>query len=189
MNSMDELPAFPEGWYFVASRESILREKLIEKKWLGEEIVVWCDEAGRVCVADAVCPHLGSHLGPEVGGQVCNGRLVCPFHGFEFDATGQCVATPNAPAPKAAKLKVYETREILGLVFAWWEAVGSRRSGICQSSYRPVQIGVKCDSIPFDSEAIPRKQQRTPWTLGTCATCTVMTTCNRSVRYRLTVPI
>ena len=22
MNSMDELPAFPEGWYFVASRES-----------------------------------------------------------------------------------------------------------------------------------------------------------------------
>ena len=67
MNSMDELPAFPEGWYFVASRESILREKLIEKTWLGEEIVAWCDEAGRVCAADAVCPHLGSYLGPEVG--------------------------------------------------------------------------------------------------------------------------
>lgn len=66
MNSMDELPAFPEGWYFVASRESILREKLIEKTWLGEEIVAWCDEAGRVCVADAVCPHLGSYLGPEL---------------------------------------------------------------------------------------------------------------------------
>ena len=63
---MDELPAFPEGWYFVTSRESILREKLIEKTWLGEEIVAWCDEAGRVCVADAVCPHLGSYLGPEV---------------------------------------------------------------------------------------------------------------------------
>ncbi|MCY3664794.1 MAG: Rieske 2Fe-2S domain-containing protein [Gemmatimonadetes bacterium] len=122
---MDKLPAFPEGWYFVASRESILRDKLIAKMWLGEEIVAWCDETGRVCVADAVCPHLGSYLGPEVGGQVCNGRLVCPFHGFEFDATGQCVATPNAPAPKAAKLKVYETREILGMVFAWW-GIGGR---------------------------------------------------------------
>ena len=98
---MDELPAFPEGWYFVTSRESILREKLIEKTWLGEEIVAWCDEAGRVCVADAVCPHLGSYLGPEVGGQICNGRLVCPFHGFEYDTTGQCVATPNAPAPQS----------------------------------------------------------------------------------------
>ena len=121
---MDELLAFPEGWYFVASRESILREKLIEKMWLGEEIVAWCDEAGRICVADAVCPHLGSHLGPEVGGQVCNGRLVCPFHGFEYDTTGQCVATPNAPAPRAAKLKVYETREILGMVFAWFGSGG-----------------------------------------------------------------
>ena len=127
MNSMDELPAFPEGWYFVASRESILREKLIEKTWLGEEIVAWCDAAGRVCVADAVCPHLGSYLGPAVGGQVCNGRLVCPFHGFEFDTTGQCVATPDAPAPRAAKLKVYETRELLGMIFAWW-GIGGRPS-------------------------------------------------------------
>ncbi len=124
MTGADELPPFPEGWYFVASRESILREKLIEKTWLGEEIVVWCDDAGRVCVADAVCPHLGSHLGPEVGGKICNGRLVCPFHGFEFDTAGQCVATPNAPAPRAAKLKVYETREILGMVFAWFGSGG-----------------------------------------------------------------
>ncbi len=67
-NDADALPAFPEGWYFVATRESILREKLIEKTWMGEEIVVWCDEVGRVCMADAVCPHLGSYLGPEVGG-------------------------------------------------------------------------------------------------------------------------
>ena len=28
---IDDLPPFPEGWYFIASRESILREKLIEK--------------------------------------------------------------------------------------------------------------------------------------------------------------
>ena len=124
MNHIDELPAFPEGWYFVASRQYILQEKLIERTWLGEEIVAWCDKDGRICVADSVCPHLGSSLGPEVGGKVCGGRLVCPFHGFQFDATGQCVATPNAPAPKAAKLKVYETREILGMVFAWFGSGG-----------------------------------------------------------------
>ncbi len=120
----DRLPPFPEGWYLVTTRKILLREKLIEKKWMGEDIVAWCDEEGRICVAEAVCPHLGSHLGPAVGGQVCNGRLVCPFHGFEFDTTGQCVATPNAPAPKAAKLSVYETRETLGLVFAWYGSGG-----------------------------------------------------------------
>ena len=119
-----ELPPFPEGWYFVANRESILRKKLIEKTWMGQEIVAWCDDEGRICVSDAVCPHLGSHLGPTVGGKVRDGCLVCPFHGFEFDATGQCVATPHAPPPSGAKLNVYETTEILGMVFGWWGAAG-----------------------------------------------------------------
>lgn len=118
--AVDGLPPFPEGWYLVTTRETLLREKLIEKTWMGEDIVAWCDEEGRVCVAEAVCPHLGSDLGPAVGGKVCDGRLICPFHGFAFDTTGQCVATPNAPAPKAARLTVYETREIFGLVFAWY---------------------------------------------------------------------
>ena len=58
------LPPFPEDWYFIASRLDVPKAKLIQKTWMGENIVVWCDENGRVCVAEAVCPHLGSDLGP-----------------------------------------------------------------------------------------------------------------------------
>ncbi len=115
---------FPEGWYFVASRQAVLKERLIQKTWMGENIVVWCDESGRVCVAEAYCPHLGADLGPEAGGRICGGRLVCPFHGFEFDATGQCVATPYADPPKTARLRVFETHEVLDMVFAWWGIEG-----------------------------------------------------------------
>ena len=115
---------FPDGWYFVASRKTIEKGKLLRKTWLGEPLVVWCDDDGEVCVAEAVCPHLGSDLGPEAGGQVRNGRLVCPFHGFEYDTTGQCIATPHAPAPRSARLRVFEVREILGLIFAWRSEVG-----------------------------------------------------------------
>ena len=118
------LSPFPEGWYFVASRKTIEKEELIRKTWLGEPIVVWANADGEVCVAEAVCPHMGSDLGPEAGGRVRNGCLVCPFHGFEYDVTGQCVATPFAPAPRSARLKVFETREIAGLVFAWWSSGG-----------------------------------------------------------------
>ncbi len=125
MHSTDKLPPFPDGWYFITERKSILKKKLIRKTWMGEEIVAWCDAEGQICVADAVCPHMGSALGPEVGTRVRNGCLVCPFHGFEYDTSGQCVATPFAPAPKSARLNTYETREILGLVFAWW-GVGGR---------------------------------------------------------------
>ena len=120
-----ELPSpFPEGWYFIASRAAIEKAGLIEKTWMGEDIVAWVDEDGAVCVAEGFCPHLGSYLGPEAGGRVCAGRLVCPFHGFEFDTTGQCVDTPFAPPPRSARLRVFETQEIGGLIFAWWGLEG-----------------------------------------------------------------
>ena len=101
-----------------------MRAKLIQKTWMGMNIVAWCDENGRVCVAEAYCPHLGSDLGPAAGGRVCDGRLICPFHGFEFDTTGQCVATPYSVPPRYARLGVFETREVLGLIFAWWGIQG-----------------------------------------------------------------
>lgn len=119
------LHPFPEGWYFVASRAALEKRKLVGKTWLGARIVAWRDAAGRVCVADATCPHLGSDLGPETGGRVLDGRLVCPFHGYEYDVAGRCVATPYAPPPKAARLKRFETREVEGLVFAW-HGIGGR---------------------------------------------------------------
>ncbi len=116
---------FPEGWYFIASRDALQKAKLTRKTWMGQEIVVWMDADGGVCVADAYCPHLGADLGPDAGGIVCKGRLVCPFHGYEFDTTGQCVATPFAPPPKTAKLPVYQTQEVANLIFAWW-GIGGR---------------------------------------------------------------
>ena len=118
------LHPFPEGWYFVADRRSITKQTLIQKQWLGQDIIAWCDDEGAICVARSVCPHLGSSLSPEAGTCVRDGLLVCPFHGFAYNAEGACVATPYAEPPKSARLSVFETREILGLVFAWWGIEG-----------------------------------------------------------------
>ena len=35
------LDPFPDGWYLVGPSEDIRAGKLIEKTWMGEEIVVW----------------------------------------------------------------------------------------------------------------------------------------------------
>ena len=118
------LPPYPEGWYFVASQQALATAGLIAKRWMGTEIVAWADDQGRACVAESYCPHLGAYLGPDGGGRVREGRLVCPFHGFEFDTTGQCVATPYAAPPRSAALRAFETREIAGMVFAWWGLEG-----------------------------------------------------------------
>ena len=34
------LVPFPEGWYFVASREAVLKARLIQKTWVGENVIV-----------------------------------------------------------------------------------------------------------------------------------------------------
>ena len=114
---------YPEGWYFVEIARNLPNSDLLQKHWMGKQIVAWRDSVGEVCVSEAFCPHLGGHLGPESGGCVRDGHLVCPIHGFEYDIGGGCVATPNAPPPRTARLNVFETRELNGLIFAWWSGV------------------------------------------------------------------
>ncbi len=152
------LDPFPEGWYFVATREEVLKAKLIERTWMGEDIIVWCDDEGRVCVSEGFCPHLGAYLGADAGGQVCAGRLVCPFHGFEFDTTGQCVATPYAEPPKTARLRVYETQEVHGMVFAWW-GIGGREPQWGLPSGLPDQAG--WSGLQFQTLRFPGHPQET----------------------------
>ena len=96
---------FPEGWYFVASRQTISNAKLIRTTWMGEDIVACTDDDGCVCMADAYCPHLGADLGPVSSGRICEGRLVCPFHGYEFDALASAspFPLPNRPRPRSCE--------------------------------------------------------------------------------------
>ncbi|WP_419930534.1 Rieske 2Fe-2S domain-containing protein [Candidatus Poriferisodalis sp.] len=125
--NVSSLPPFPEGWFFIATRDAVRKAGLMQRTWMGEEIVIWSDPAGQICVAKSVCPHLGSELGPEAGARVVGGRLVCPFHGFEFETSGQCVATPSGAPARSAKLDLVEVREIEGLIFGWW-GLGGRPS-------------------------------------------------------------
>jgi nitrite reductase/ring-hydroxylating ferredoxin subunit len=123
--NISSLSPFPEGWYFIATRDAIQKAKLTERTWMGQQIVMWCDGGGKICVAKSVCPHMGSDLGPDAGASIVRGHLVCPFHGFEFDTSGQCVATPSGAPARSARLDLFEVHEIDGLIFAWW-GIGGR---------------------------------------------------------------
>lgn len=119
------LPPFPEGWYFIGTHRDLQQSKPHAAMWMGQKIVAWCNDHGDVCVAEAVCPHLGSDLSPDAGTRVVAGQLVCPFHGFKFDVTGQCVATPSGDPARSTELRLFETRNVGGLIFAWW-GIGGR---------------------------------------------------------------
>jgi len=85
---------------------------------LGERLVIWRDDHGDVHCQSDLCIHRGTALSL---GEVVDGCLVCPYHGWRFRADGQCVHIPQFPAdaqiPGTAALPTYHCQEAAGLVW------------------------------------------------------------------------
>jgi len=74
--------------------------------------------AGTAHLVDATCPHRGTRLS---SGWIEGEALRCFYHGWKFDADGQCLEQPaeeNAFCQKVS-IRAYPVREYLGLVFAF----------------------------------------------------------------------
>jgi phthalate 4,5-dioxygenase oxygenase subunit len=87
---------------------------------LGEKLIAFRDTQGNVGVIQNNCPHRGASL--FFGRNEENG-LRCVYHGWKFNAAGECVDMPNEPAESDFKSKVqavaYPTAERGGLVWAY----------------------------------------------------------------------
>lgn len=108
-------------WYVVLDSKEVPPKKLVGVTRLGENLVFWRDEQGKVhCLADR-CPHLGASLS---AGKHCGERIACPFHAFEYDVNGQCRYIPalgrGSEPPKAMLVASYPTYEAHRLIWIWW---------------------------------------------------------------------
>ncbi|XP_072141796.1 cholesterol 7-desaturase nvd-like [Dermacentor andersoni] len=121
-------PVFPNGWIPVLESSELVLGKIKSVSALGHEFVAVRCEDGTAQVFDAYCPHLGAHLG--MMGRVAGDILECPFHGWKFDCkNGSCTHVPySAKAPSFVKVKVWTSKELLGLVFVWYHADGKAPS-------------------------------------------------------------
>ncbi len=110
-------------WYVVLeSRE--LRGRPLGAIRFGERLVFWRDAEGRArCHLDR-CAHRGASLAS--GKLVEGGRIQCPFHGLEYDASGKCVVIPangrSAPVPENFRLVSYPVHEAQGFIWVYWAA-------------------------------------------------------------------
>lgn len=103
-------------WHPVAAAESVLAQPLAARL-LDEDLVLWRDDAGAVQAWPDQCPHRGARLSL---GRVEGGRLECPYHGWQFAASGQCVHVPALPSftpPATHCIRHFEVREAHGLVW------------------------------------------------------------------------
>src|SRR3954453_19179158 len=89
-------------------------------KVLGENLVLFRGENGRYGLIDRHCAHRGADL---AFGRLENGGLRCAFHGWLFDASGQCIETPAEPKDsnlcKGIRQRAYPVVEKSGILWAY----------------------------------------------------------------------
>jgi len=92
----------------------------VRVKLLSERLIAFRDTEGRYGLMDEFCAHRGISLwfgrNEECG-------LRCPYHGWKYDVTGQCVDMPNEPEhsafAKKVKLKSYPLVERGGVLWTY----------------------------------------------------------------------
>ena len=88
---------------------------------MGEKLVLFRDESGRVGLIDRQCAHRCTDLAL---GRVEAEGIRCPYHGWLFDVHGQCLDQPAEASPTAKhriRMKSYPVQEAGG---AFWAYMG-----------------------------------------------------------------
>jgi vanillate O-demethylase monooxygenase subunit len=114
-------------WHPVAESDEIA-DSPVRVYLLDTPMVLFRTDAG-ISAAKDVCMHRGGQLSL---GEVRDGKLVCGFHGFEYNGEGTCVGIPalakGSPIPKKLRLRTYQSEERYGLI--WVCLADEAKSGL-----------------------------------------------------------
>lgn len=106
-------------WYVVEWSDKV-KEKPVKSRVLGQDIVLFRDGSGDVHCLNNVCIHRGGSL---AGGWCTNGNVTCPYHGWQFAPSGQCVKVPSEGddfrISEKFQIDSYPTEERYGMIWAF----------------------------------------------------------------------
>jgi phenylpropionate dioxygenase-like ring-hydroxylating dioxygenase large terminal subunit len=92
----------------------------VRVKLLSERLIGFRDSKGRLGLIDEFCAHRGVSLW---FGRNEEGGLRCPYHGWKYDHTGQCIEVPSEPEESGycqkIKLKGYPLVERGGVLWTY----------------------------------------------------------------------
>lgn len=107
----------PTGWFQIGWSTDFAEGAIVSKKFFGQELVVYRSN-GSLHALDAYCGHMGAHLG--YGGTVADECVTCPFHGWEWNSSGENVSIPYQDRPnRAVRIRVWPLAERNDIVYIW----------------------------------------------------------------------
>ncbi len=105
------------GWVVLLRGDEVGVGRVRAAEAGASDLVVWRTFAGQVCVMEARCPHLWSHLGAE--GVVDGDELLCTAHFWRFDTSGAgSKVNVSGRRDRKGDIAVYECRERNGMIEA-----------------------------------------------------------------------
>jgi nitrite reductase/ring-hydroxylating ferredoxin subunit len=110
-------------WYPAARVGQVGRRAPFVTDVLGERIVLFRGRDDAIAALGNDCPHRGEAL--SAGRCRFAGTITCAYHGWTFDASGDCVAVlgegPRSliPGQRSSRAKRYPTETLKGIVFVW----------------------------------------------------------------------
>ena len=84
-------PVLRNDWHVVAESSRAAPGVVLSARLLGQDLVLWRTSEG-VCAWQDLCLHRGAKLS---GGRIQDNCLICPYHGWNYDAGGRCVRIPR----------------------------------------------------------------------------------------------
>ncbi|PQQ38933.1 aromatic ring-hydroxylating dioxygenase subunit alpha [Photorhabdus akhurstii] len=98
--------ALNNQWHVVADSNEVKNNRPKAIRLLGEELVLWRDSENKIHAWKDYCGHRGAKLSL---GCIKNGNIECPYHGWRYDAKGNCTFTPAHPnnIPPSSKRLIF----------------------------------------------------------------------------------
>jgi len=104
------------AWY-VATWDHEIKRELTPVTMLGENLVLYRRQDGKVAALEDACPHRKLPLSM---GRIKGDDVECGYHGLTFDCSGTCTRVPGAERiPHVARVRSYPVEERYGLVWVW----------------------------------------------------------------------
>jgi len=107
-------------WHPIAAATQLDENPVMRVKLLGETLVLYRNRRGGLGLIGERCAHRRVDL---VFGMPEPEGLRCPYHGWLYDETGQCLEMPaegeNSTFPSRVKIDAYPVQELAGLIFAY----------------------------------------------------------------------
>jgi nitrite reductase/ring-hydroxylating ferredoxin subunit len=130
-----------DGWHAVSLSNGIEAGRSAGTRLFDKEIVLWRDSDGVAHAWEDRCPHRGMRLS---FGFVRGTHIACLYHGWQYDADGQCRFIPAHPAlkvPGAIRVTTYLCQERLGMVWMWNSPATAASTGpaIAERAVTPVR--------------------------------------------------